>query len=44
MKTMKIIGLILGVGLGIFLGLVVYFHYCLLVMKSAMWYYDYMGF
>ena len=44
MKTMKIIGLILGIGLGIFLGSVAYFHFCLLVMKLAVWYWDYMGF
>ena len=44
MNVVKIIGLILGVGLGIPLGLIAYFHYCLLVMKLATWYYDYMGF
>ncbi len=48
MKTVKTVGLILGVGLGIILGipwvLAAYFHYSLSVMKLAMRYYDYMGF
>lgn len=44
MKRMKTICLVLGIGLGIFLGLVAYFHYYLLVMKLVVRYCDYMGF